>query len=260
MSFNRYKILKMMQEANISGVSIATRNKDGKISFITLGTSGCGLFNMDKIPSAAVQSEFDSSRYILSEAGFFYYNQTNKEFLEITDDKTELNELKEYFSEGKEIFVLSDEQLHQIKNITGDEHLSTAIKADTVFAAASLNKPLFAYLVLKLIEENKSNPGEVGLGKFNLPKGLTKFNLDTPLYKILPGLSEGGEKAEKLTTRMVLAHTTGIPMSTDDKSPEFLFEPGTEYGYNGVPYFYLQMAIEKLTGTPLQELNPGKIL
>lgn len=61
----------------------------------------------------------------------------------------------------------------------------------------------------------------------------------------MPGLSEAGKQAKRITSRMVLAHTTGIPMSAEGQVPTFLFEPGTEYGYNGVPLVYLQMALEE---------------
>lgn len=138
---------------------------------------------------------------------------------------------------------------------------SIDVTPETFFAAASLSKPVFAYLVRKLIEANKvniscfpPNTAQPRLGKFNLPKNLKQFDLDTPLYKILPELnrSKDSAKAKALTPRLALSHRTGIPISQGNGTPEFSFEPGTEYGYGGLSYLYLQIAIERLTDSSLQ--------
>ena len=71
----------------------------------------------------------------------------------------------------------------------------------TCFYAASLSKPVFAYLVMQLVD-----------------KGV--INLDTPLYKYLPKpLPEyenykdlvGDERWKLITARHCLNHTTGFP-------------------------------------------------
>jgi len=130
-------------------------------------------------------------------------------------------------------------------------------RPESIFGVASLSKPIFAYLVLKLIEENQSNPDKIGVGKFIYPAGVTQFNLDTPLYQILPELAQCKDpaKAKALTARMVLSHQTGILHSQAENTlPEFYTEPGTEYEYNGLTYFYLQIALDRLTHSTLQEL------
>lgn len=67
------------------------------------------------------------------------------------------------------------------------------VDADTVFQAASLSKPVFAYAVLKLVEQGV-------------------LTLDEPLasYWRAPARSEDA-LAEQVTARQVLCHTTGWP-------------------------------------------------
>ncbi|HEX2548407.1 MAG TPA: serine hydrolase domain-containing protein, partial [Gammaproteobacteria bacterium] len=55
-----------------------------------------------------------------------------------------------------------------------DKESKTLASADTPFWACSLSKPVFSYLILKLIEANQSGKA-TGVGKFKLPEGLEKF-------------------------------------------------------------------------------------
>ncbi|MDX2346985.1 MAG: serine hydrolase [Legionella sp.] len=127
----------------------------------------------------------------------------------------------------------------------------TPKQADTVFGAASLSKPVFSYLVLKLIADKK-----------------VSFDLDAPISDILAidDFYQGFlnqtvtpdfiETAKEITPRMVLSHTTGIPI---DGSPRFDFEPGTAYAYGGVPLVYLQKAIEKQMGLSLDKIADNEV-
>ena len=137
-------------------------------------------------------------------------------------------------------------------------HPHAPVEQDTVFGVASLSKPVFSYLALKLIADNM-------LGTTDKP-----FGLDTPLSEIFPenkaeleelfkvfntGKMEVSkdfiEEAKKLTARMILSHTTGIPI---DGSPRFVFTPGTQYSYGNTPLNFLKKAIEKRTGQSLEAL------
>ncbi|KTD04420.1 putative secreted esterase [Legionella geestiana] len=141
---------------------------------------------------------------------------------------------------------------------------SVAVDKNTVFGAASLSKPVFSYLVLKLIEANAANTAKKRTGKFTLPEGLDHFDLDTPLAKILP-LSklniQGVPKfdtsdeaavaaANNLTARMVLSHQTGLEHGVC----QFQFEPEEGHGYSNVALLYLQEVIDKLTASNMETL------
>jgi len=86
----------------------------------------------------------------------------------------------------------------------------------TVFEAASLSKPVFAWAVLRLAAEG----------------GL---DLDVPLHDLLPqDLIPGEPLLERLTARHVLSHSSGLP-NWLDKVPEpvLRFAPGEGFGYSG---------------------------
>jgi CubicO group peptidase (beta-lactamase class C family) len=107
----------------------------------------------------------------------------------------------------------------------------------TVFEAASLSKPVFAYAVLKLVD-----------------RGV--LDLDTPLVKYLPGAYvEGDERLKLITARMVLTHTTGFPNWRPRGEPlKIHFTPGEKFSYSGEGFVYLQRVVEHLSGQRLEQL------
>jgi CubicO group peptidase (beta-lactamase class C family) len=106
---------------------------------------------------------------------------------------------------------------------------------DTVFEAASMTKPVFAYSVLRLVD-----------------RGILK--LDTPLYTYLPYEDIAHDDRYKLiTARMVLTHRTGFPNWRTGRL-EIKFTPGTEVSYSGEGFVYLGKVVEKLTGKTLVDL------
>jgi hypothetical protein len=144
----------------------------------------------------------------------------------------------------------------------GDITPYPVVTKDTSFQCASLSKPVFAYLVLKLIETNKTHSAKTGLGKFN--QFDTEFNLTTPLYEVfrdkhgktLPDdenpflkkfIPKDLEWAKRLTTEMVLSHRTGLHIAAPEPF-SFQFEPGAFYAYSGPGIDCLQTAIEEVTG------------
>lgn len=113
----------------------------------------------------------------------------------------------------------------------GDGH--GPVDGKTVFAAASLTKPVFASGVMALADAG----------------GL---ELDRPLGEYGPGLDIADDgRAASITARMVLAHTTGLPNWRRD-DPLFLrWPPGSRWGYSGEGYVYLQTVVEAITGLTL---------
>ncbi len=109
------------------------------------------------------------------------------------------------------------------------------VAEDTVFEAASMTKPLFAYTVLRLVD-----------------RGVLK--LDTPLYTYLPYEDIAYDDRYKLiTARMVLTHRTGFPNWRTGKL-DIKFTPGTKVSYSGEGFVYLGNVVEHLTGKKLVQI------
>ena len=109
----------------------------------------------------------------------------------------------------------------------------SAVNAATVFEAASLTKPVFAYAVLKLVDSGK-------------------LDLDTPLVKYLPGRYDVGDdsRLEQITARHVLSHSTGFPnwRPRGSQNLKIYFVPGHHFSYSGEGFVYLSKAVERITG------------
>lgn len=114
------------------------------------------------------------------------------------------------------------------------------VDENTIFSAASLSKPVFAYVVLKLVDEGK-------------------FNLDHPLYGYLPYPDAAhDERYKRITARMVLSHTTGFPNWRNGQL-NLLFDPQKRFSYSGEGFVYLQKVIEHISQQPLDALAQEKV-
>jgi CubicO group peptidase (beta-lactamase class C family) len=115
------------------------------------------------------------------------------------------------------------------------------VEAQTVFSAASLSKPPFAHLVLKLSA-----------------RGL--LDLDTPLAQLDPrpydayGLDPADDRLRQITARQVLSHTSGLGNWAPEDIGRVSFDPGAHWHYSGEGYLYLQRTVESLAGQPLHQL------
>ena len=121
-----------------------------------------------------------------------------------------------------------------------------AVTPETVFEAASLSKPVVAYLVMRMVERDE-------------------IDLDRPLAEILPHPDLDDLRREQLTARQVLSHTTGLPnwrpgRWSDDPGPLALgFAPGARFSYSGEGFEYLRMVVEQLSGEGLEELAAREV-
>jgi CubicO group peptidase (beta-lactamase class C family) len=106
----------------------------------------------------------------------------------------------------------------------------------SVFEAASLSKPVFAYAVLTL-----ADAGLIGL--------------DTPISQYLPGRYDVGDDARLalITPRHVLSHQSGFPnWRAGSDALKIYFTPGERFSYSGEGFVYLAAAVERITGQTLE--------
>jgi CubicO group peptidase (beta-lactamase class C family) len=123
---------------------------------------------------------------------------------------------------------------------------------DSVMTAASLTKPVFAVLVLQLVEQ----------GVLDLDRPVVRY-LPRPLpeYEPYRDLAED-PRYEKITLRMLLAHTSGFPnwrRFTDDKKLRIYFDPGARFAYSGEGIVLAQRVVEAVTGESIEVLMRKQI-
>jgi CubicO group peptidase (beta-lactamase class C family) len=108
------------------------------------------------------------------------------------------------------------------------------VDESTVFEAASLSKPIFAYAVLKLVDRGQ-------------------LDLDRPLSSYLSSVYlQSDQRVNLITARMVLSHTTGFQNEVTPGRPlKIYFSPGEKFSYSGEGFLYLQKVVEHITGEAL---------
>ncbi len=124
--------------------------------------------------------------------------------------------------------------------------------SQTVLRAASLSKPVFSYLVMKMVDE----------GLLSLDQPLAEF-IDPPFtaYPEYASLKNDA-RSEALTAAILLTHSAGFP---NWRRPRFTgslgiqFNPGEAFSYSGEGYYLLQFLLEKKTGRDLNALAKEKV-
>jgi CubicO group peptidase (beta-lactamase class C family) len=116
------------------------------------------------------------------------------------------------------------------------------VDADTVFEAASLSKPVFAYLVLRLAADGA-------------------IDLDRPLGEYLPLPNPSDAASRPITARHVLSHATGWRnwRNTREHVLTADFAPGSRFGYSGEGYYFLQRVVERVTGRGILRLTRERV-
>ena len=124
-----------------------------------------------------------------------------------------------------------------------------AVTARSTFQAASLGKVMLAYTTLRLHD-----------------RGL--LDLDKPLltYYAYPRLAQE-PRADKITARMVLSHSSGLPnwaanplkAGWETSALHLKFASGSSWNYSGEGYVFLQKTLEHLTGKSFEVLAQEEI-
>jgi CubicO group peptidase (beta-lactamase class C family) len=105
------------------------------------------------------------------------------------------------------------------------------VSAETLFPAASLGKPVFAYAVLRLVEEGK-------------------LDLHRPLKAYVADHAPSDPRGDAVTALHVLSHSSGYRnwRNAIDQPLVPDFEPGARFQYSGEGFYYLQRVVERIAG------------
>src|SRR5690349_17525347 len=155
---------------------------------------------------------------------------------------------------GLNLGIINDNSISYVKSYGYKNARKELIDTSTCFYAASLAKPLFAYIVMQLVDENV-------------------IDLDKPLYtyldKPIPGYESykdlsGDDRWKLITARHCLSHTTGFPNwrwanPNGNEKLEIFFTPGSRYAYSGEGLVLLQFVIENITHKRLEDLAQERV-
>ena len=104
------------------------------------------------------------------------------------------------------------------------------VSSQTVFSAASLSKPVLAYLVWQLADE-----------------GI--LDLDDPVSEHFDYADlRHDDRATIVTVRQLLTHHGGLPNWREGDTLRFNQDPGLGFSYSGEGYVWLQRMLEHVTG------------
>ncbi|WP_080438138.1 serine hydrolase domain-containing protein [Burkholderia ubonensis] len=120
-------------------------------------------------------------------------------------------------------------------------HDHSPVDAQTVFEAASLTKPVVAFVALQLAEE-----------------GL--LDLRQSLFDICGEYVPNDLRSRQISALHVLTHTSGLPNIVRDKAPlRTYFNPGERFSYGSSAFAWLQRAMETVTGRSLEVLARERV-
>jgi CubicO group peptidase (beta-lactamase class C family) len=118
------------------------------------------------------------------------------------------------------------------------------VTSDTLFGAASLSKPVFAYAILRLRDEKL-------------------IDLDRPLWNFLPYEDlPAVDNSKLITARHVLSHSSGLQnwRFNREHKLELAFKPGERFQYSGEGFYYLQRVLEHITGRGFEDYMQERVL
>lgn len=149
--------------------------------------------------------------------------------------------------------IIKDRKLLPIETAQGCA-TSSPLTPKSVFEAASLSKPVFAYAVLKLVQE----------GKMDLDAPVTSYLPQGYEHKFRPYRADSktdlvsDHRLQAVTVRMALNHTSGLP-NWSGGPLAFDLSPGEKWQYSGEGYVLLQSAVEAVTNERLDEVMARRV-
>jgi CubicO group peptidase (beta-lactamase class C family) len=169
--------------------------------------------------------------------------------------------MKQYRIPGCNIALVKDNEVVLLEAYGyADVASGTTLMVNTPMSVQSITKSVTAWGVMRLVE-----------------KGL--IDLDAPVSQYLKSweFPQSGYPTEKITTRQLLSHTSGMPLGdfTNIYSPGeampsnrdvmsgeavLLFEPGTGFSYSNTGYNLLEILIEDVTGRDFSEYIRTEVL
>ena len=178
------------------------------------------------LPHRGVLADFDTRYHLALDA----YVETLRRYYDIP---------------GVAVAIVRDGQLAYHRTFGVTNNVTRApVTDDTLFEAASITKPVFAFAVMRLAEQ-----------------GI--LDLDKPLFEYLPFPNlEDDLRYKTITARLVLTHQTGLPnwpwggpgTWEEGGKLQLSFAPGSSFGYSGEAFNYLGRVVEKLTGKTLAQV------
>jgi CubicO group peptidase (beta-lactamase class C family) len=116
------------------------------------------------------------------------------------------------------------------------------VTPDTVFEAASLSKPVFAYALLSLVAEGA-------------------LDLDRPVGTYVEVPNPADALAKSITARHLLSHSGGWRnWRARDQALTSDFAPGSRFSYSGEGFYFLQRIAEKLSGRGFSAFMRDRVL
>ncbi len=245
-----YKIAPAGKQA-ILPLTEALKDKNSNVRYC----SACALGKFNKEAESAVPQLLnllnDDDRDVRWAAYASLCRVDKKSFNKIHELSTVIEKLniltpklmKELKVPGVSISVIKDYKIEWSESFGySDVVKKTKVNNKTMFEACSMSKPVFTYLVLKLVEQEE-------------------LELDKPLSDYLSEefISSEDDYSKLITARMVLTHTSGMPNwrkgGEEREGPlPIYFKPGSKFSYSGEGMYYLQRVVEHVTREPLETL------
>ncbi len=164
------------------------------------------------------------------------------------------SQMKEYRIPGLALAIVRGDKIEYMRGYGSANPTGEPVTPQTSFITGSIGKAITASALMMLVDSGK-------------------IDLDAPVQQYLPWFTVAdGEASGKITVRMVLNHTSGIPVNAglatqaySDLSPDALenqvrsiknvqlnHAPGTAYEYANMNYQIAGMIVQAVSGEPFQ--------